>query len=235
MDEAQVLARAQAVVGHVFQDAELLRTALTHSSVADTRVRSNERLEFLGDSVLGLVVCEELYRRFGAWLEGDLTKVKSNLVSRRICARIADEAGLADLLILGNGLGERSELPMSVRAAVYESLIGAVFLDGGWLPARSFVLTTMGPHLEGCGGDEILNNYKSTLQQLVQRQLAVSPYYEQLDEQGPDHCKCFEICVVVNGERFPSAWGPSKKEAEQEAARRALEVLQDRPGVAETQ
>jgi len=226
--DADLSARAQELLGHTFRDPDLLQTSLTHSSVANSRVESNERLEFLGDAVLGMVVCEELYRRFGQWLEGDLTKVKSVIVSRRVCAEIADSTGLTELLVLGNGVGGKSNLPTSLRAAVYESVIGALFLDGGIDAAKGFILRTMAPHLASAAGPGSNENYKSSLQQYAQRRLAATPQYEALDEQGPDHSKCFEISVVLDGERFPSAWGPSKKEAEQEAARRALETLRDR-------
>ncbi len=175
-----------------------------------------------------MVVCSELYRRFGEWLEGDLTKVKSTLVSRQVCAEIADETGLTALLILGNGIGNRSNMPRSLRAAVFEAVIGALYIDGGLEPAKRFILRTVSPHLEECIDSQHLNNYKSALQQYAQRWLSATPHYEPLDEQGPDHSKCFEVSVVLGGERFPSAWGPSKKEAEQEAAKRALAILRDR-------
>jgi ribonuclease-3 len=221
------LAYAQDTVGHRFQDLELLYTALTHSSVADTRLDSNERLEFLGDAVLGMVVCDELYRRYANWLEGDLTKVKSAVVARRTCAKIADEAGLTSLLMLGNGIDGQGSLPTSVRAAVLEAVIGALFLDGGFETAKAFILRNVSHHIERCAASEDQENYKSALQQYAQRWLSATPHYEALDEQGPDHSKCFEICVVIAGHRYPSAWGPSKKEAEQEAARRALAILQE--------
>lgn len=228
MTYADVLLAAEKVVGYQFNDRVLLQTALTHSSIADSRVQSNERLEFLGDSVLGLVVCEQLYRLFCDWLEGDLTKAKSDLVSRRVCAKVADEIGLTELLILGNGVGDRQTLPTSLRAAVLESIIGAMYVDGGLEPARAFILKAMAPYLAQCSDSQQINNFKSTLQQYAQRWLCATPHYEPLDEQGPDHSKCFEVCVVIDGERFPSAWGPSKKDAEQEAARRALERLRER-------
>jgi len=228
VDQAEVTARTEQLLGYSFQDRDLLLTSLTHSSVANSRVESNERLEFLGDSVLGMVVCEELYRRFSDWLEGDLTKVKSVVVSRRVCAEIADEIGLTELLILGNGVGVKASLPISLRAAVFEAVIGAMFLDGGLGPAKRFILTTVLSHLNRSAASQTHDNFKSVLQQFAQRQLSATPHYEILDEQGPDHSKCFEICVVIGGERYPSAWGPSKKEAEQEAAKRALETIRER-------
>lgn len=231
VEDADSLTCAEQVVGYEFKDRDLLNISLTHSSIADSRVVSNERLEFLGDAILGMVVCEELYSRFDAWLEGDLTKAKSSLVSRRICAQISDDVGLTKLLILGNGIGDRGQLPVSLRAAVYESLIGAIYLDGGLAPARAFILRTMETFLDECDDSANHRNFKSALQQLVQQRLATTPHYEQLDEQGPDHLKCFEISVVIGGEQFPSAWGTSKKDAEQKAALSALDVLRERFGL----
>ena len=228
LSESAAAACAEEIVGRSFRNRDLLVKALTHSSIADTRLASNERLELLGDAVLGLVVCEELYRRFDDWLEGDLTKAKSIIVSRRVCAAVADEVGLTRLLILGNGIDARSTLPTSLRAAVYESVIGALFLDGGLEPAKNFILRSVSHYISDCAEAENRENHKSALQQYAQRELGSTPQYETLDEQGPDHSKCFEVCVVVAGERFPSAWGPNKKEAEQEAARRALDILLER-------
>lgn len=225
MSPAVALDRAREITGYLFSDPDLLLTSLTHSSFAGSRLESNERLEFLGDAVLGMVVCEELYRRFEDWLEGELTKVKSFVVSRRVCAAIADEIGLTDLLILGNGVDTRSALPTSLRAAVFEAVIGAILLDGGINPAKEFILRSVGTHIDRCTATENQDNHKSSLQQFAQRWLSATPHYESLDEQGPDHCKCFEVCVVIGGRRYPSAWGSSKKEAEQEAARKALEQL----------
>lgn len=221
-----VIAHAEEILGYHFVDSDLLLTSLTHASVANSRQESNERLEFLGDSILGAVICEELFLRFGDWLEGDLTKVKSVVVSRRVCSEIAEEIELADLLILGNGIEAGRHLPTSVRAAVYEAVIGAMYIDGGLEPAKRFILSTVSEHIERCIASENHFNYKSALQQHAQRWFSATPQYEALDEQGPDHSKCFEICVVLNGQRFPSAWGPSKKAAEQEAARRALQQLE---------
>ncbi len=229
MDRRKVLVVAQETLGHQFADEGLLLTALTHASIADTRLASNERLEFLGDAILGMVVCEELYRRFSDWQEGELTKVKSVVVSRRTCASISDETGLSQMLILGNGIGVNSELPLSVRAAVFEAMIGALFLDSGLDVTRRFILAATKSYIDECSMSQTHDNFKSALQQYVQRHMATTPKYETMDEQGPDHSKCFEIAVVVSGRRYPSAWGPSKKEAEQAAARLALDMLTDNP------
>ena len=215
------------MAGYQFNDPQLLINALRHSSGTDSRFDSNERLEFLGDAVLGMVICDQLFRTREDWLEGDLTKVKSMVVSRRVCAEIADEVGLADLLILGNGINGQADLPPSLKAAVFEAIIGAIYLDGGLEAAQAFILQHTAPHIERWSANENRENHKSALQQYAQRWLSATPRYEGLDEKGPDHSKCFEVCVVIGSERFPSAWGPNKKDAEQEAARRALESLRD--------
>ena len=163
----------------------------------------------------------ELYRRFSEWMEGDLTKVV-RIVATGVCGDCGPDRS-HDLLILGNGA-----LPTSLRAAVFEAVVGAMYLDGGLEPVKRFILGTMTPYLDQAAGKNSHENYKSDLQQFAQRHLSGTPQYETLDEQGPDHSKCFEVCVVIAGQRFPGAWGPSKKEAEQEAAKRALEELRGR-------
>src|SRR5215208_7061777 len=129
--ERAILDDCQEAIGYRFKRPELLRAALTHTSGANTRGASNERLEFLGDSVLGLVTCEQLYTRFPDFQEGDLTKVKSVVVSRRSCARFSRALGLGDFLFLGKGMNGHAVVPVSLLADVYESLVAAIYLDGG--------------------------------------------------------------------------------------------------------
>jgi len=212
----------QEMLGYRFRDEDLLRVALTHASVAATRQSSNERLEFLGDAVLGLVVCQYLYERYPNYLEGELTKIKSAVVSRATCAQIARSIDLHRMLYLGKGMGDVSHLPSSVAAAVYEAMIGALYIDGGLDRVRDFILGHTIPHIDQIARTEHQRNYKSQLQQHAQKVLGTTPCYEVMDEKGPDHSKCFEIAVCINGHRFPSAWGTSKKEAEQKAAFTAL-------------
>ncbi|MEL7240248.1 MAG: ribonuclease III [Planctomycetota bacterium] len=216
---------AERLLGHTFDDAELLEEALTHSSAADDRLASNERMEFLGDAVLDLVVCELLYRKFPENQEGELTKMKSAIVSRRTCAAVARETKLADLLIVGKGITGRSEIPASLAAAVYESVVAALYLDGGFEPARRYIVDTITPHVDLIVDSMHAHNYKALLQQHVQKEYTGTPVYELLDEQGPDHSKCFEMCVNIGGRRYEGAWGPNKKTAEQKAAVNALESL----------
>src|SRR5277367_5130958 len=129
--ELETLDECQQVIGYRFRKPELLRAALTHTSGANTRAASNERLEFLGDAVLGLVTCEQLFLRLPDYQEGDLTKVKSVVVSRRTCARISRSLNLDEFLFLGKGMNQHSAVPANVMADVFESLVGAIYLDGG--------------------------------------------------------------------------------------------------------
>ena len=217
--------RAEQILGYQFKDPQLLKEALTHASIADNRLDSNERMEFLGDAVLDLIICEALYLKFPEYQEGDLTKVKSAVVSRRTCAEVANETGLTDQLIIGKGISSRNAMPSSLAAAVYESIVAAIYLDGGFDVVKEYVLRTMTPKLEAIASNSHQQNYKAVLQQHAQKILGATPQYELLDEKGPDHSKCFEVCVTVGGRRFTSAWGPNKKMAEQKAALLALEDL----------
>src|SRR5438034_4770960 len=143
-----VLDECQDASGYRFRRPELLRAALTHTSGANTRAASNERLEFLGDSVLGLVTCEQLFLRFPDYQEGDLTKVKSVVVSRKTCARFSQELGLGDFLFLGKGVNAYGEIPSNMLADVFESLVASIFIDGGWDDAKAFVRRFIGPEVE---------------------------------------------------------------------------------------
>jgi ribonuclease-3 len=220
-----LLESCQERLGYQFQNVSLLESALTHSSAANSRRESNERLEFLGDAVLDLVVCQYLYERLPHALEGELTKIKSAVVSRRVCARVADKLHLAEALTLGQGIESGIQLPRSLTAAVFESVIAAIYLDGGLEPVRTFILAQMGEEIRKAGQSDHHYNFKSQLQQYAQRRLNAAPVYEMLDEKGPDHAKCFEIAVSIGTRQFPGAWGPNKKEAEQKAAWMALKEL----------
>lgn len=217
--------RAERILQYTFQNPELLKESLTHASIADNRLKSNERMEFLGDAVLDVIICEALYRKFPEYLEGELTKVKSAVVSRRTCAEVSNETGLTDLLIIGKGISSRDSMPSSLAAAVYESIVAALYLDGGFEVVKAYVLRTMTPKIDIISANSHQQNYKAVLQQHAQKILGSAPMYELLDEKGPDHSKCFEVGVTVDGRRFPSAWGPNKKMAEQKAALLALEEL----------
>jgi ribonuclease-3 len=213
---------AEELLGHEFTDRALLRRALTHASLVDDRLESNERLEFLGDAILGMVICDYLFANYEHLLEGEMTKIKSAVVSRASCATVAEKMGLGELLRTGKGMSSRADLPRSVVSAVYEALIGALYLDGGLDVVRRFILSRMEGRIRRADRSGHQQNFKSVLQQAVQRELEMSPQYLILDEKGPDHAKCFEICVEIGPRRFPSCWGASKKQAEQQAALAAL-------------
>ena len=226
LDEvADVLQNCQDRIGYQFHDPEMLRASLTHASGAVHRLGSNERLEFLGDAILGAIVCEILFRQYPEYLEGDLTKIKSVVVSRTTCAKISGSLGLEEFLILGKGMTTHASVPSSLLADVFESLIAAIYLDGGHEPAREFITRWVAPEIEAAVSGESGLNYKSILQQVAQKDQGQTPTYLLMDEKGPDHSKCFKIAAQIGRTRFPGAWGRNKKEAEQNAARNALSEL----------
>jgi ribonuclease-3 len=227
--ESEILEECQTAIGYRFQRIELLRAALTHTSGADTRADSNERMEFLGDSVLGLVCCEQLYRRFPDYQEGDLTKIKSAVVSRRTCARMSRVLNLGEYLFLGKGMNYHAVLPANLLADVYESLVGAIYLDGGLEPAKEFILKYLNPEIDEVAEAAHAGNYKSLLQQVAQKEFNATPAYHLLDEKGPDHSKCFKLSAVLGRYHYPAAWGRTKKEAEQKAAMNALAMINGEP------
>ncbi|MHC4122193.1 MAG: ribonuclease III, partial [Planctomycetota bacterium] len=178
--------------------------------------------EFLGDSILALVICHALFEKFESYLEGDLTKIKSTLVSRRTCAKVAKQLNLRKFIKAGKGMTDGRALAGSVSAGLLEAVIAAVCLDGGFEAARDFVLKMFGPLIEQTSAEQNHDNFKSVLQQYVQQKFNITPFYQLLDEKGPDHSKCFESEVIVAGRHFLSAWGINKKDAEQKAAYNAL-------------
>jgi ribonuclease-3 len=216
-------------IGYVFQNKSLLVCALTHASGALHRLSSNERLEFLGDAILGAVVCDLLYQRFPDYLEGDLTKVKSVVVSRHTCAKVSESLGLEEFLLLGKGMTTQAHVPASLLADVFESLVAAVYLDGGHVAARTLIERHLTPEIELAADGDSATNFKSLLQHLAQREYSTTPVYQLLDEKGPDHSKCFKIAAQIGRDRYQAAWGRNKKEAEQRAARNALSELSGEP------
>jgi ribonuclease III len=216
-------------LGYQFTDRSLLRSALTHASGASHRLASNERLEFLGDAILGFVVCDMLFRLYPEYLEGDMTRLKSIVVSRQTCAKISESLGFREFLILGKGMTSNPMVPSSLLANVLESLIAAIYLDGGVEPARRFIEKNVAQEIEMAAEGELGDNYKSLLQQIAQREHGTTPVYQLLDEKGPDHSKCFKVAAQVGSRRYQSAWGRNKKEAEQRAAFNALQQISGLP------
>jgi ribonuclease-3 len=222
---------AQRIIGYTFADIDLLRLALTHRSVAhvaNQSIPSNERLEFLGDSVLGLIIAEQLYRDHPELSEGDLTKTKAMLVNEATLAARAIDIGL-NLCVQLSSEEEKSggrERP-SIISDACESVIGAVYLDGGIEAARNVILRLIYRHRDVITSDVNQRNYKGELLELIQGRGEGMPRYEVISERGPDHAKEFEVVVCVGDEQLGLGEGTSKKEAEQKAAAIALEKLDD--------
>ena len=215
-------------IGYRFKNITLLQNALAHSSYANERwhnsLKSNERLEFLGDSILGMVVAEYLYRNFPDRPEGDLTRMRADMVCERSLALIAERIDLGKHLLLGNGEeagGGRNR--DSILADAVESIIAACFLDGGMEPACAFINTFV---LTDVPVRKLRNaDYKTTLQELVQQKKNQVLSYALVEESGPDHDKHFVVQVSLNGAAVGTGEGKSKKRAEQDAARNAIEKL----------
>ena len=215
-------------VGYRFRNITLLQNALTHSSFANERwhdsLKSNERLEFLGDSILGMVVAEFLYRNYPDRPEGELTRMRADMVCETSLAKVADQIGLGQHMLLGHGEeqgGGRARV--SILADAVESVIAASFLDGGMEPARKFIEKFILCNVP----EQRLRNadYKTALQELVQQKKNQVLSYELTGESGPDHDKHFQVQVLLNGSVIGAGEGTSKKRAEQDAARKALEKL----------
>lgn len=213
--------------GVKFKDAELLREALTHKSHAMERNETvfNERLEFLGDSVLSIAVSEYLFKRFPSYDEGRLSKIKSQLVSRTSLVEWARDMDLGKYLFISlseESTGGRNR--DSILANAFEALIGAILLDAGFESARRFIVK----HLDK-KKKLVENDYKSQLQETVQKRFKIPPEYEIVSETGPDHDKTFKISVRVKTHVLGHGTGKSKKEAEQAAAKEALRKLKAKP------
>ncbi|MCU0725357.1 MAG: ribonuclease III [Planctomycetes bacterium] len=216
----------QEAIGYLFRRTGLLRKALTHSSVKDEKNPSNERLEFLGDAILGMVVSEYLFSMLPGDDEGDLTRVKSIVVSGESLARLGLEIGVDKYLLINKGLRKKDEIPRSLIANAVEALIAAVYLDRGMEAARHFVLDLLHHYIDAVlKGSHEEQNHKSLLQQQAQRELGATPLYKVLAEKGPEHSKLFRVAAVIGGREYPAGRGANKKDAEQDAARIALEAL----------
>ncbi|MBN1795084.1 MAG: ribonuclease III [Sedimentisphaerales bacterium] len=216
------LQKLERIIGYHFSDPNLLEKALCHSSYVENRGLSNERLEFLGDAIFGMIICLELYNEFPDYLEGNLTKIKSTLVSRRSCAQIVKKLDIQDFLKIGKGMAGSKALSGSLAAALFEALVAAIYLDGGLKAAKEFIVKNFISMIKKADAEQTNGNYKSVLQQHSQQSSGITPVYNILDEKGPDHNKCFEVEAVIAGRHFSSAWGTNKKDAEQMAAKQAL-------------
>lgn len=223
--KGELLALAQRL-GVTFHDIGLLHTALIHTSYANEaqgRVAHNERLEFLGDAVLELASSTYLYTHFPSLPEGELTKTRASIVCSAALAKIAARLGLGEYLLLGHGeemSGGRARTTNLEDA--FEAVLGAIYLDQGWEAARDYALRQLAPEFDQVRHGENLQDYKTLLQELVQKTPGSTIAYELLEATGPDHAKHYRYAVVINGKTCGEGEGSSKKEAEQQAARMAL-------------
>jgi ribonuclease-3 len=223
-----LLDRAQQIVGHSFADRSLLRRALTHPSVMSDAAAENdgvyERMEFLGDSILGFLIAEEAFQRFPDMREGGMTRIRVSLIAGSVQSAVARDLGLADVLILGKGEQHTGGRGMaSALENAYEALTAAIYLDAGLDAARQWMLRTMGPLItEETAASP--HNPKSALQELVQAE-GEAPVYVQLGQSGPPHSRTFSVAVQVDGKQLGQGSGRTKREAEAAAAAVALKRL----------
>lgn len=220
----------QDILGITFEDFSLLQQSLVHRSYlnenAGTSLESNERLEFLGDAVLGFVVAEEIYRRYPNFSEGEMTKLRSALVRGETLSRIALKLNLGEYLYLGHGEEESGgrRRPRNLSCAL-EAVIGAVLVDQGLDAVKGFILRILGGELERAIEDKLRADYKSRLQQIIQAEQKLTPIYRTIEARGPDHAKVFTVEVLAGEKKLGQGSGRSKRAAEMEAARAALESL----------
>lgn len=218
---------AEQICGHEFEDKVLLRSAVTHPSAVEGQPvdASYERLEFLGDSILGSIVANTLYRTYPQFDEGKLTRLKVSLVSGATLSEVGEELGIQRTIIFGpSELGTAARGMHSALENVYEALVGALYVDGGWDAAEAFVLRTLKPHL-ATERAERPDNPKSYLQECVQGDHLETPAYKLVGSSGPAHEPTFSAVVMIGGVREGKGEGPSKKEAEAAAALDALERM----------
>lgn len=221
------MTEAEKKIGHMFGDKNLLRRALTHSSYAnENHTRDNERLEFLGDSVLSIIISENLFNRMKNIDEGDLSKFRATLVCEQSLAEVAKKISLSELVFLGRGedmMGGRKR--PSIISDAFEAVLGAIYLDSGFEAAKKWLLPLMEERIELVLAGKLYKDYKTTLQEIVQKDGKSSVTYRTIQESGKEHDRRFTVEVLINGEPKNSASGHSKKEAEQAAARAAIEAI----------
>lgn len=219
------LEECQKNINYYFKETKLLKKALTHTSCKSDYNWSNERLEFLGDAILGMIISEYLFKEFTDYSEGELTKIKSVVVSQATLAKASNRLDLKTFVSVGKGLNDRHTFPRSILANVFEAIIAGIYLDGGYDAAYSFVVANLGEEIKMVYNNQHEKNYKSLLQQYSQRELGYTPVYKVLKHHGPDHLKVFDVVVVINGVEYCSGLGKSKKAAEQIAAQETLKSL----------
>lgn len=216
----------QQFLGYEFKDPSLLRTALTHSSIKSESQPSNERMEFLGDSVLGAIVAEHLFENYPDFDEGDLSRVKSVVVSAPILARESKRLRLPRFVFVGKGMLKQGRFPTSLLANAFEAIVAAVFLDRGMNAARTFVVDRLKDQIEVVIRNQHRRNYKSMLQHHCQKEFNITPTYRVVSVHGPDHSRFFEVVAMLGDREMKSGGGLTKKDAEQKAAEATYRALE---------
>jgi ribonuclease-3 len=214
-------------LGYTFNEAHLLGLALTHASTKSTSKEkaSNERLEFLGDAVLGLVISELLYEHFPGMQEGELTLIKSELVSRSYLVTKAQALELNKIVQVGEGLKDKDKIPDSVLANTFEAILGAIYLDGGMEMTKKIIYQLYLTDLKEDILQKTRQNYKALLQHYTQKELGVLPEYKIIKRVGPHHAPLFTIVVKIEGKEYGTGEGSTVKTAEQDAAQKTMETL----------
>lgn len=227
--QAEDLRRLEACesrVGYTFKNPDHLLQALTHSSIKTIDQPCNERMEFLGDSILGLIITEFLFNFFGDRTEGELTQIKSVVVSTQTLAQESERLELDVAFQVGKGVTNRKKLPPSLMANVFEAVVGAIYLDGGLEAARDFCLRNLYHRIVEVQQNRHALNYKSLLQQHLQKLDGKTPTYKVMSESGPDHHKTFMVQAMAGKQKLGVGHGNNKKEAEQSAAEDSLRMLE---------
>jgi ribonuclease III len=214
-------------IGVIFNNKDILRQAFTHRSYInenrESKLEHNERLEFLGDAVLELVITDFLYKKFPQKNEGDLTALRSSLVNTQIISDVASELSFNNYLLLSKGESKDMGRARSyILANTFESVVGAIFLDSGYLEAEKFIHTNLSPKLDSIIETGSWIDAKSKLQEIIQEKKGVTPIYKTVSEAGPDHDKTFTVVVCFNDECVEEGTGKSKQEAEQDVAKKVL-------------
>jgi len=215
--------------GVIFKDKNLIKQAFTHRSYINENknlnLEHNERMEFLGDAVLELVITDFLYKRFKDSNEGDMTSLRSALVNADTCSLVAQKLGVNEFLLLSKGESkDTGRARQYILANTLEAIIGAIYLDQGYETAKNFIITHITPHVEDIIKDGAWIDAKSLFQEKIQEHIGITPVYKTTQEYGPDHDKHFIVRVYVGDEMYGEGEGKSKQDAEQEAARKALEA-----------
>jgi len=227
---ARNICELQNALNYNFKNIALLFHALTHKSAIvpekdNAALGSNERLELLGDSILAFLLVEELYLRYPKYTEGQISQIKSLIASRKIIGEIAESINLMDAMILGKSYEKLKNKKTDVSSNAFEALIAAIYLDGGIESARNVLKDKLFPQIEMLLDCEENVNYKALVLEHLQKQGLSSVKYNTISESGPDHCKTFTVEIEIDGEKYGTASGSSKKDAEQKCAKLAAEKI----------